>query len=246
MATWLPRCSATTPRRRSISARFCPYCPNSIDASLLSSNASTVWVVAVSSEAAADGITGSVVRKAGSGSCCCERYCTAFIGEAAKKAVAADFVDGHAVHRADAFGRCHDLHRLQIRRSAHELPGQSARLFEKHVDGASGKSGVEPALIARNGGLQPLQALGLHVRRNLLFHFGGGRPGARRVHEGECASVTNLVDQCEGVAEVRLGFTGEADDEIGCKGKVRAARTKTRNYIEIVLARMLAVHRRKN
>ena len=91
-----------------------------------------------------------------------------------------------------------------------------------------------------------LQALGLHVRWNLVFHFGGWRPGARRIHEGECAGVTNLVDQREGVAEIRLGFAGEADDEIGCEGEIRAARTKTRNHVEIILARMLAVHRRKD
>src|SRR5437660_2563337 len=41
MVTWLPRESTTTPRRRSIRARFCPYCPNSVEASRLSSKAST-------------------------------------------------------------------------------------------------------------------------------------------------------------------------------------------------------------
>ena len=41
-----------------------PYWPNSADASLLSSKASTICVVAVSSETAAGGITGSDVRKA--------------------------------------------------------------------------------------------------------------------------------------------------------------------------------------
>src|SRR5262249_27874345 len=40
--TWLPRCSATTPSRRSISARFCPYWPNGRDASRFWSKASTI------------------------------------------------------------------------------------------------------------------------------------------------------------------------------------------------------------
>src|SRR5262249_59828724 len=43
-ATGFPRCSATTPSLRSISARFCPYWPNNRDASRLSSKASTTWV----------------------------------------------------------------------------------------------------------------------------------------------------------------------------------------------------------
>src|SRR5262245_51534028 len=166
-----------------MSARFCPYCPNSIDASLLSSNASTVWVVAVSSEAAAGGITGSVVRKAGSGSCCCKSDNAAFVGEAAEEAVTADFVDDHTAHGANAFSRRHDLHRLQVWRTAHELPGQFAGFFEQHVDGASGKAGIEAALMTRDSGLQPLQPLGLHVRRNLIFHFSRRRTGPRRVHE---------------------------------------------------------------
>src|SRR4029078_2308839 len=79
-----------------------------------------------------------------------------------------------------------------------------------------------------------------------LFHFGGGGPGVRRVYEGECARVTNLVDQREGIAEIRLGFTWEADNEMRCKSKVRTARTKARNHVEIILTRMFAVHRRKD
>jgi hypothetical protein len=42
--TWLPRCSATTPSRRSIKARFWPYWPNSMEASRLSSKLSTTCV----------------------------------------------------------------------------------------------------------------------------------------------------------------------------------------------------------
>src|SRR5262245_27119415 len=162
-----------------MSARFCPYCPNSMDASLLSSNASTVCVVAVSSEAAAGGITGSFVRKAGSSSCCCKFYSTGFVRKGAEEAIAADFVDDHTVHRADAFSRRHDLHRLQVWRAAHELPGQFAGLFEQHIEDAAGKPGIETALMARDGGLQPLQALGLHFGWNLLFRFGSGSARSR-------------------------------------------------------------------
>src|ERR1700744_4239999 len=70
MVTWLPRESATTPRRRSISARFWPYWPKSIEASRLSSKASTTWVAALSSGAAGEGRRGLLsdprVRKSSS------------------------------------------------------------------------------------------------------------------------------------------------------------------------------------
>src|SRR3954470_4239919 len=44
MVKWLPRESTTTPSRRSISARFCPYGPTSADAARLSSKSMTTWV----------------------------------------------------------------------------------------------------------------------------------------------------------------------------------------------------------
>src|SRR5262245_5279341 len=213
-----------------------------MDASLLSSNASTVWVVAVSSEAAAGGITGSVVRKVGSGSCCCKSH-RAFVHEAAEETVGADFVYDHTAHRANAFSRRYDLHRLQVRRTAYKLPGQFARLFEQHFDGASGKASIETALMTRDSGLQPVQALRLHFSRDLLFYFGRRSAGSRRIHKGKCASVTDLVDQCEGVTEIRFGLTRETDDKIGREGEIRAACTKTCNHAEVVLARVLAVHR---
>ena len=46
--TWLPRCSAVTPSRRSISARFWPYWPNSTEAWRLSSKSSAALVGAPS------------------------------------------------------------------------------------------------------------------------------------------------------------------------------------------------------
>src|SRR5262249_21480049 len=115
MVRWLPRCSATTPSRRSISARFCPYCPNRTEASLLSSKASTVCAVAVSSEAAAGGITESGVRKGVSSSCCGKDGGVRLVSKSAKQTVAADFGDGHALDGANQFDRRHDMHGLQIR-----------------------------------------------------------------------------------------------------------------------------------
>src|SRR5215470_12666942 len=172
MVRWLPRCSATTPSRRSISARFCPYCPNRTEASLLSSNASTVCVVAVSSEAAVGGITESGVRKGVSSSCCDKCGGARFIGESTKKTVATHFGDGHTPDRANQPGGRHDLDRLQIWGAANNLPRQPAWLFQQHIDCAASKAGIKPALVAGDDGLQPLQAVGLLFLRHRIVHFG--------------------------------------------------------------------------
>src|SRR6185437_31907 len=106
------------PSRRSISARFCPYCPNRMEASRLSSKASTICVVAVSSNAAEAGITGSVVRKAVSGSCCGEDLLrdvrAGRIRRNAEQAVGADTSDGDRNDLADERGRRYHRYRLEI------------------------------------------------------------------------------------------------------------------------------------
>src|SRR5882724_2989136 len=134
--TWLPRESATTPSRRSINARFCPYWPNSVEARRLSSKVSTVSAVAVSLASAADGaIPLSVGRlRNASGSNCDAGLCidTWRIREHAEQAVCDGSGDGDRHHCADqACGR-YDLHRLQIGRAAGELACVTTGLFHQH------------------------------------------------------------------------------------------------------------------
>src|SRR6478752_10644264 len=242
MVTWLPRWSATTPRRRSINARFCPYCPNRTEASLLSSNASTVWVVAVSSEAAAEGITESGVRKGVSSSCCGKRGGVHFIGKRAKKAVAADFGDGHALDRSDQAGGRHDMDCLQIWGAANDLPRQFAGLFQQHIDGAAGEAGIKTALVAGDGGLQPLQAVGLLVRRHLAVHFGRRRSGSRRIRERICTRKADVIDERKGLPEICVGLAREAHDEIGGEGEIGAPGTQSCNDLKIIPACMFSAH----
>src|SRR4029450_11041545 len=242
MVTGFPRAPATTPGRRSISARFCPYWPNSTEASLLSSKASTVCVVAVSSEAAPGGITESVVRKGVSNSCCGEDR--RLVLETAEKTVAADLDDGHALDRADQLLWRHNLDCLQIWRAAYQLPSQPAGLFEQHIDGAPGKTGVEVALMPHDDGLQALQTFGFFFRRHLIAHLGCGRSRPRRVHERIGAGETDFLDQHQRGLEIGFGLAGEAHDEVRGEGKVGARGTQARNHIEVVAARVPAIHRR--
>src|SRR5262249_19915079 len=246
MVTWLPRCSATMPRRRSTKARFCPYCPNRTDASLLSSNASTVCVVAVSSEVAPGGITESVVRKGVSSSCCSECGRALFSGQRAKKAVTADFGDGHAPDRADQ--RCwrHNLDCLQVWRAAHDLPGQSPWLFQQHINCAVGKTSIKRALVASDSGLQPLQAIGFFFLGHLIIHLGRRRSRSRRIHERKRAGETDLVHEGESLTEVCFGFARKPHDKIGREREIGTAGPQARKRAKIVSAGVFSVHSSQN
>ena len=100
------------------------------------------------------------------------------------------------------------------------LPGFSSSTSTR----AAGKAGVEAALMARDGGLQPLQAVGLLLLGNLIVHLGGGRAGPRRVHEGIGAGKADFVDERERVAEIGFGLAGKADDEVGGESEIGTRR----------------------
>src|SRR5262249_10549287 len=161
MVTWLPRESAVTPSRRSISARCWPYWPNSVEASRLSSKASTTWVALVSPAASGEGrsepLSEPRVRNAsalqgcqlGRGGLARQRP-----RKLAKQAVGAGARDRHGHDLADQRGGRHRLHRLQVGRAADQLPRQAARLLEQHVEGAADARLVEGGLTAVDLGLQ--------------------------------------------------------------------------------------------
>src|ERR1700681_1217135 len=133
---WLPRESTTTPSRRSISARFCPYGPTSAEAARLSSKSMTTCVsggICMSrsslrlgaSEDESDALLGK-----GSGSRCRLRRghlrrCHVSRGgpdgvrmrcgrELAEQAVALEAFDGHRQYLPDDIRRGQHMRRLQI------------------------------------------------------------------------------------------------------------------------------------
>src|SRR5262245_23021263 len=179
--TWLPRESATTPRRRSISARFCPYCPNSVDARRLSSKVSTAWVGAVSSgpEGASELSVGRLRNASGSGCDKAGGFCidSRGPGERPEQAVGHGGRDRDRHQRADQGCRCHHVHRLQIWRSTDQLASLAASLFHQHVEGRPEATGVERRRLASDRGLQPREALGLHGIGDLAVHGGARRAG---------------------------------------------------------------------
>src|SRR5262249_33739819 len=168
MVTWLPRESATTPSRRSISARCCPYWPNSVEASRLSSNASTTWVAPFSAVAAGGMSEPLSVPRVRNASALQARELGCGISDEGPRDVADQAVrsgggDGDRGPLADQPGRCHDLHGLQVGRAADQLAGQAARLLEQHVERAADAGAVERGLMAVDLGLQPRQPLDLGV-----------------------------------------------------------------------------------
>ena len=136
-----------------------------------------------------------------------------------------------------------DLHRLQIGRLADDLARIAAGLLEQHVERLPDAGAVEGCQLAIDQLLQFAQAFGLHVFRNLIVHVGGRRAGARRILERERAGEADLVDQLHGVAEIRVGFAGEADDEIGGEGELGLRFAQAIDDAQIIVAGVVAVHR---
>src|SRR5690348_16454402 len=236
-------------------ARFCPYWPNSIDASRLSSNARTTWVSAsvplgVSAAISDDPSLVSRFRK-DSVSRTDERRLGALrvrrtIGELAEQAVRSDAGDGHGRDLTEQSFRTHDLYRLQIGRTADDLPGEPTRLVEQHVKGAADAAGIECNPVSFYRLLQPLEPLGLDRLVDLIATFGGRRAGSRRIFEREGACIGDLVDDAQGLVEILFGLAGEADNKIGREGHVGANGAQAVDDREIVGARMPAVHGTEN
>src|SRR5690606_19661567 len=63
--------------------------------------------------------------------------------------------------------------------------------------------------------LQTFQAGVLDGIRRVVLEVGGGRTGTARVDEGKRLVETDVLDQLHRLLEVRIGFAGEADDEVG-------------------------------
>src|SRR5215471_4125769 len=184
MVTWLPRESATTPSRRSISARFCPYWPNSTEASRLSSKASTTWVAALSPAVAGVGTSAPLsdprVRNAsGLHTCQRGRRDVRRRGEFTEQAVRAGARDRDGDHLADQRRRRHHLHGLQIGRAADKLAGQPASFLEQHVEGAADAARVEAGLVPVDLGLQPREPFDLDGLLDLIGAFRRRRAGTR-------------------------------------------------------------------
>src|SRR5262249_4880686 len=225
MVTWLPRESAVTPSRRSISARCWPYWPNSVEASRLSSKASTTWVALVSPAASGEGrsepLSEPRVRNAsalqgcqlGRGGLARQRP-----RKLAKQAVGAGARDRHGHDLADQRGGRHRLHRLQVGRAADQLPPQAARLLAQHLAGGADARLVEGGLTAVDLGLQAGEALDLGGVVDLVVALGRRRARPRRILEREGARVADLADDRQRRGEILLGLARRPDDEIGREG----------------------------
>ena len=144
--------------------------------------------------------------------------------------------------RADQRCRRYDLHRLQIGRLADDLSGKAADFLEQHVERLPDAAAVEGRQLSVDQLLQFAQAFGFHVFGNLVVHVGGRRAGARRIFERERGGKADLVDQLHGVAEIGIGFAGEADDEIRGEGEQRLRRAQALDDAQIIVAGVSPVH----
>src|ERR1700722_11562781 len=181
MVMWLPRESTTTPSRRSICARFCPYGPTSAEAARLSSKSMTTCVSGGTGMSrsslrlgASEGESDALFGK-GSGSRCQVRNGhlrgareNRLPGQRRSKfteqAVALEAFDSHRQNLADDIRRRHHMRRLQVGGAADDLAGIASGAFEQHVYGVANHGLVEGRLLAVDQFLKPHQSL-VHFSR---------------------------------------------------------------------------------
>src|SRR4051794_10951304 len=89
---------------------------------------------------------------------------------------------------------------------------------------------------------QTLDAVALDLVRNLVGERGGLGAGPRRVDEGEGSVVADLLDRGEGLLELRLGLSGEADDQVRGQREVRDRGAQLVNDAQVPLTRVGAAH----
>ena len=134
------------------------------------------------------------------------------------------------------------MHRLQVIRLADPLPGQAARLLEKHADFAPDHRGLAGALLLGDQRLQRLQPRVGDLGGDLIGAIGGGRTRARRILEAEGRAVIHRPDQRHRVFEILVGLAGETDDEIAREHHVGPRRANPLDKAQICLGGVLAVH----
>src|SRR5438105_4693196 len=144
MVMWLPRESTTTPSRRSISAKFCPYGPTNAEAARLSSKSMTTCVSGGTcmsrsnlrlgaSEGESDALFGkgsgsvSDVRRERPDGMRVHRH-----REFAEQAVALEAFDPYRQNLADDIGRRHHMGGLQIGGAADDLARIARGALEQH------------------------------------------------------------------------------------------------------------------
>ena len=126
---------------------------------------------------------------------------------------------------------------------AEPLARQLALAFDEDLAGLSDACLVECELIAVESRLQALEAFVHDLFCHLPVHRGGGRAGARRVFEAEGLRIFDLVDQREGFFEFRVGFPGEAHDEIARQRNIGARGAHIFQQPQVAVCRVTAVHR---
>src|SRR5580704_18860881 len=243
------------PSRRSISARFWPYCPNSEEASRLSSKVRIIWAVlsgATKIDSSVSGVrnSGSCAKKSGFSfrRCfgCSFRCSFGSLHQRAQQAVAGSFGDNDGGNLADERLGSGHRHRLQIGRAADDLAFMPARLFEQDIEALANAASIERFLLTVDDVLQTLQPLRFHIFRHLVVHLGARCAWPPRILERERAGEPDVGDQAQCFGEIALGFTGKADDEVRCQSKIGPRLAQPPHDIEIIGAGVVAVHGREN
>src|SRR5690606_17854453 len=90
---------------------------------------------------------------------------------------------------------------------------------------------------------QPGEAVSLDLLRQLLLHICRRRAWPRAVFERERMREADLPHQLQCLIEFLLCLAGEADDDVCGERDIRPGFTNPLYGTQVILCRMLAVHR---
>ena len=126
------------------------------------------------------------------------------------------------------------------------LAGLVAAIIDEDLEGFSEQGMIAGELdlalmVEERGETNSLLRLG-----NVVVHVFGGSVGARGKLEAENLVVLRGVEKGESVGEIRAGFAGEADDEVGGKTDGAACGAEHSDFFEILVSRVGAEHAAEN
>src|ERR1051325_6399731 len=90
--------------------------------------------------------------------------------------------------------------------------------------------------------VQDVQADGLFLFGDAVDIRQSRSVGPRRILEGEGAVVADFVHESDGLFEVAIGLTGEADDDVGGDGNMTARALDPGDALEVFVARVETLH----
>ena len=138
------------------------------------------------------------------------------------------------------------MHGLAVGRAPGKLSRAAPGALEQHREPASDTRAIEGRLLGAEQGLHLLEPRRFNLIGNLIRHC--RRRGSRTGREFERIGLRehDVSDQFERAGKIFIALAGETDNDVGGKCNVRARRADAPHQLQIVVARVPALHGRQN